>query len=78
MEHKLEVGDIVKPINPENVLRSGCELYEDAVVISLDPFVLSSRGADMRWSATVSPEKFTKIGEADTELLTKAQTRINK
>ena len=72
----LEVGDIVVNINPGFWLRAGCESYDDAVVASLDPFVLVSRGGDMRWSATILPEWFQRMSRADEATLKRVLARL--
>jgi hypothetical protein len=46
----LQIGDIVEPININGYLRSGASVYDDAVIVSVDPFVLVSRETDMMWS----------------------------
>lgn len=61
----MKVGDIVKPINGR---LAHIVLHADAVVVSVTPFVLVSREADMRWSATVKPENFKVVGHASTEV----------
>jgi hypothetical protein len=55
--------DVVVP-SAGNVLRSGCEMYRSAIVLSVEPLVLVSHETDMRWSATVKPEQFATIGRA--------------
>ncbi len=60
----MKVGHIVKSINPGKPLRSGGELYDLAVVVCLEPFTLVSMHGDMRWSSTVKPENFQKVGAA--------------
>jgi hypothetical protein len=62
---EFKIGDMVayKPGN-RMVLRCGSGTYDEAVVISEEPFVLCSKSGDMIWSATVTPEDFVKTGEA--------------
>ena len=43
------IGDIVERKDGQE-FRSGCCSDPEAVVISVDPFVLVSEGGDMRWS----------------------------
>lgn len=60
----MKIGDIVEPIPGRQVLRSGCSTYGSAIVISVEPFILTSWGSDMKWSATVKPDEFRVIGTA--------------
>jgi len=73
---KLIVGNIVEPVSEKYTLRSGCGYYSSAVVVSVNPFVLVSGGADMKWSYTVSPENFRVIGTTDKETLNKCLERL--
>lgn len=59
----MRVGDFVEPKHP-HVLRSGCSQYSRAVVVSIDPFVLVSEHADMKWSSTVKKENFIQTGDS--------------
>lgn len=74
----LEVGDLVKSVHPGFHLRSGCSAYDDAVVASLEPFVLISREGDMRWSSTIAPYYFEKTGRADEATLAVVMKRWNR
>ena len=38
-------------------LRSGCEAYDEAVVVSVSPFILTSRAGDMRWDCLKPHER---------------------
>jgi len=58
----MKAGDIVENKNGEP-LRSGCTAYPTAIVVSVDPFILESHGATMRWSETVSASQFDVVGE---------------
>ena len=71
----LAYGDIVEPISPAHQLHSGCNWYDSAVVMSVEPFVLVSKETDMRWSCTVSAENFRKIGTASEEQMKLCQRR---
>lgn len=73
--NKLVVGDIVRPTGNQR-LRSGASEYTTAVVISIDPFVLCSKEADMRWSSTVDITKFEHAGVADAKVLAKCMRRL--
>ena len=67
----MTIGDIVKPINGY-VLRSEIrgslgnetfETYEQAVIVSLDPFILVSEERDRLWNMTVYPKNFKETGD---------------
>lgn len=73
-----EVGDVVMSINPGFWLRSGCYSYDDAVVASLDPFLLISREGDMSWSATILPEWFQRVGRAGDETMKRVLARLER
>jgi hypothetical protein len=70
----LDVGDIVAPISTDNQLASGCERYASAIVINMNPFVLVSEDASMRWGST-QPEQFAAVGKATPELLQSCMRR---
>lgn len=72
----LRIGDIVKP--KEGQLRSGACTYPNAVIISLDPFVMVDQTLDMRWGTTYKEEDVIKIGEADADTLHGCFTRIRE
>ena len=79
MENQTEdfnVGHMVEPINNDHTLRSGAGYYSSAVVVSVEPFILVSIGADMKWSSTVVPEGFKIVGIANEETLNKCLERI--
>lgn len=78
---KLKVGDVVmpdpnRPDTDKYVLRAGSELYSHAVVIQVEPLVLVSESADMRWGAFLKPEYFTVIGTAPDDVLKKCLERL--
>ena len=74
----IEFGSIVKPTDESGFfLRSGCENYQEAVVISMDPFVLTSLESDMRWQHTIKREYFYVVGQADESTLAKCMRRLN-
>ncbi|PNG65018.1 hypothetical protein CRN61_17725 [Vibrio vulnificus] len=74
--HKVDVGDVVEPIKPDYQLASGCIRYESAVVVSVEPFVLVSHAADMRWQATVKREQFKIVGKVDGDDLARCLARL--
>jgi hypothetical protein len=73
----ISVGDLVEPVSAEYQLASGCGRYEFAVVISVEPLVLVSEQADMRWSATVAAEHFKAFGRANPLMLERCMGRID-
>lgn len=72
----MEIGNTVEPINPRNVLHCGSGYYDDAVVVSVEPFVLVSRCTNMKWSATVAIEDFQVTGDAGDYLLNQCMRRM--
>ena len=70
------VGDVVEPIKPEYQLASGCERYDSAVVVSIEPLVLVSHASDMRWGCTVKREHFHIIGSVDGAELAHCMERL--
>lgn len=71
----MKIGDVVEPIPPMQ-LRSGGSAYRDAVVISVEPFILASWGADMKWIAAVKPEEFRVIGQVEPSRLRFCKRRL--
>jgi hypothetical protein len=74
---ELGVGAIVQPKSESDPLRSGGEAYAAAVVISMEPFVMTSHDADMRWG-TWTPDRVEVIGMATEELLATCMRRLEK
>lgn len=70
-----QVGDIVTPKKGHCPLFSGASYYGAAIVISLEPYVMVSEHADMRWGAQDACN-YTVKGKAGTELLALAMTRL--
>lgn len=58
-------------------LHSGSETYSRAVVISDDPLILVSEGADMRWQRTVEPEHLVVVGVASQEVVNTCMRRLD-
>ena len=74
---ELKVGDIVTPYESDFVLHCASGMYNEAVVISTKPFVLTSKSSDMRWESTVKVEDFRKVdGELDDETLQNCMRRL--
>lgn len=75
----MKVGNIIKPTKESGfTLRSGAGYYDKAVVISLDPFIITSEESDMKWEATIKKEYFEVIGEADKAILEHCKRRLSK
>lgn len=73
----MQIGNIVKPTEESRfVLRSGAEWYEDAVVICIEPFILTSKDSTMKWQTTIKKEDFEIVGEADKVTLDKCMRRL--
>lgn len=68
------VGDLVVATNGET-LRSGAEWYPMAVVVQVNPLVLVSEDAAMRWNRK-QPTDFKVIGVTDEETLDKCSKRL--
>lgn len=73
----LKQGSIVRAKDPYgNPLRSGASLYNIAIVVSVEPFIMVSEGTDMLWQYYPASE-VEVIGEANENLLAKCFTRYN-
>ena len=57
-------------------LRSGGSAYDCAIVVSVEPFIMVSRDADMKW-VTKKKENYTPVGMASEEVLAKCMSRLN-
>jgi len=55
------LGDLVRPIPGRGVLRSGCEAYDFAVVVQVEPFACVSTAGDMLWACTLSRKDFSPV-----------------
>jgi hypothetical protein len=73
---RFTVGDIVESVSFDWVLHSGSGRYADAVVVSVAPFALASREADMLWTATVEPKGFRVVVSADAETIERTARRM--
>jgi hypothetical protein len=69
------VGCIVQA-NGGYGLRSGGSAYDCAVVVSVNPYIMMSEAADMKWTAQ-KKENYTVIGTASEEVLAKCMSRLN-
>lgn len=73
---ELEVGALVESKNGDrDPLRCGAGCYANAVVISIEPFIMVSGGGDMRWS-TWTPDRVQVVGRATPAQLEKAMLRL--
>ena len=74
----MEIGNIIKPKKESGFfLRSGAESYDKAVVISLEPFIITSEESDMKWQATIKKDEFEVVGVAGKEILERCKRRLN-
>jgi hypothetical protein len=74
----MDIGSLAAPKNPRNALACGCGVYDRAVVVSLQPFVLISEEGDMRWSATVAAADFEKVGDAGPQAARNVLDRLGR
>lgn len=75
----MKVGNIIKPTKESGfTLRSGAGYYDKAVVISEEPFIITSEESDMKWEATIKKEYFEVVGEADKVTLEHCKRRLSK
>jgi len=75
----MQVGKIIKATKESGfTLRSGAGYYDKAVVISEEPFIITSEESDMKWEATIKKEYFEVVGEADEATLEKCKRRLSK
>jgi hypothetical protein len=68
-EEEIIVGDIVEPKPGWNTLRAGRNAYGQAVVISLDPFVLISQDGESVWTGGNEPKNFNMVGTVNEQKL---------
>lgn len=76
-ERKVEIGDLVRPIVDHGDFTSGSSRYGYAIVISIDPFIMVSENADMRWSR-YSIENVIPFAKASDEVLKVCMRRKDK
>lgn len=77
-EKPINIGDLVSYRKNRGMLHCGSGWYDEAVVVSLDPFILISTGGDMKWQSTIKIEDFVHVGKADTEELRNAIDRLTR
>ena len=72
-----KVGNVVAPLNRSTyTLHCGSGEYASAVVVSVEPLVLVSHSAGMRWESTVQPEKLMVVGDVDADELALCMKRL--
>jgi len=72
----MKIGHLVAPTKGgKGSLRSGAEAWRVAVVVSVEPFVMVSEGATMKWSAQ-NPDDFEVVGMAQPGTINLAMTRM--
>lgn len=73
----VEVGSLVAPKSESNfVLHCGTGTYDKAVVLSVNPFILSSEDSTMKWEATIDINNFKVVGVTDETTLNKCMRRL--
>lgn len=72
---EIQIGDIVEPTNMNGLLRGGASGYLDAVVVSIEPFVLVSREPDMIWY-NMEKKNYKFKEKASTQLLINCLHRL--
>ena len=74
----MKVGDVVIPNKSakERYFHSGSEVYNHAIVASLDPFILISSQGDMRWSCTWEAHEVEVLCQASQEIQEIVQSRL--
>jgi len=72
----MEVGDLVKPIKEsKEELACGTGRYDCAVVISVEPFMITSLDSSMLWTA-INVNDFEVIGDVGKRTLDKCMRRL--
>lgn len=69
------VGAVVRPKNERDPLHCGSGQYLEAIVISMEPFIMVSEGTDMRWS-TWTPDRVYAVRMASSTTLEKCMSRL--
>ena len=73
----MKLGDIIQPTEQSGfILRSGAQQFNKAVVISIDPFIITSEDSYMKWQMTIKKEYFQVIGKVDESTLEKCKSRL--
>lgn len=75
-QNPFTAGDIVVGDNGY-ILCCGSGRYDDAIIVSVDPLAAVSRGGDMLWQATITPNDLRAVGHAKASEAVKAFARWN-
>jgi hypothetical protein len=71
------VGDLVKPTKEsKQELACGTGRYDCAVVISINPFMLTSLDSSMLWTDTIKETEFEVIGDVGKRTLNECMKRL--
>lgn len=73
----MEIGDIVAPNKQGVYLRSGAEAWHQAIVCSIEPFIMVSEDTTMRWGAQ-QIEYYATVGKATPEALQACISRLGQ
>lgn len=73
----INIGDVVIPYSLHTKLRSGCSEYTHAICVSVEPFVLVSKRADMMWQSTMDAGDFISLCQAHPDITKKCMERLN-
>lgn len=63
---KIKIGDLVESINGDG-LHSGSYMYDVAVVVNVNPLVMTSIHGDMMWT-NIPPETLRCVGVASRDV----------
>lgn len=72
----LKVGDLVEVENKKFPLMLGKCRYKNAVVISVNPLILTSMDSCSRWQNTITTTKFVTIGTVNASVLKQCMRRL--
>lgn len=74
---KFDITDVVKVHNDSSfVLHCSTQQYDEAIVLSVEPFVLASMRGDMRWSVSVSRRDFEFVRKASADEFDRVSRRL--
>lgn len=74
----MRIGDVVIPMPGGHPLVCGSGRYTHAICCSVDPFILVSEEADMRWSVTIEPHYFVALCQAHPEIVARCLKRLER
>lgn len=72
----MKVGDVVVATSAVRPLRSGSEWYSHAICIQVEPIVLVSEGADMRWESTLENMPLQALCQAHPDIVAACMKRL--